>query len=321
MSRSAPSLASLLVETPPALASWGAFLCVRSVMRGLAWTQSVLVRGENRQWRVISTELLRRRGALAALMTEAPRWNPHAVIASIGPLTVRRQIRIEIDDSLRACGAWTIVVYRFRDRQTIVSAGNETVGSTAREVTWELPQGRYAVAVRCYESGPSLLLPQIVVDHGLPIEPLAVAGEAGALLAGLAGRTSRCYAALHHHVTFLLRHRDRLPESWVQARFLPVGNPRTGFVFGLVPAGARLRCDIDPALLAESALFATTYNTSSFPEAWERIRSPSWELGAAPGLRWWLLRVHPTERSQDSLTNAVRTTIIAAAAESHAPTT
>src|SRR5688572_20978119 len=68
-------------------------------------------------WRVLSKESLRVPIALPMVMTSGPRWNPHALIGTLGPLLVAKELRILVESANRSATAWTMVIYSFPGRK------------------------------------------------------------------------------------------------------------------------------------------------------------------------------------------------------------
>src|SRR5262245_8056879 len=65
---------------------------------------------------------------LPYLMVTGPRWNPHALIARVGPFQLEIGLRINVDTMYRAAQTWTLVISRAEDLHPIAVIDARTVG-------------------------------------------------------------------------------------------------------------------------------------------------------------------------------------------------
>ena len=104
------SAVDLLWDVPLAGASFAFNKVTRLLLRSIAGIQVFRSSARAPQWRVLSAELLNRPLALPLIMTSAPRWNTHAIVATVGSLRVHRSLAVHtsVADSSAAC--WSMVV-------------------------------------------------------------------------------------------------------------------------------------------------------------------------------------------------------------------
>jgi hypothetical protein len=264
-------------------------------------TRAVLVRlvdwhfrgrpAEARRWRILSAESLQRPLALPIVMTTAPRWNTHAIVATVGPLQVRDAIEIQVTPARRSAASWSIVVYTFPGHATVCSVGSTDDHAQGR-VRLPLPPGRYLLGVRYYRWRDDVELPAVFVDGDATVEPAKVPADVNTFLHQLRARRSLLHRWLHYHVRTLLRLRDWVPEPFLQRRFLPVGNPDTRFVYDAVERGAPLRVRIDPVILQHHDVYFTLYDRWSLPVMWCELDAPERTLPPAEEDGFYVLRVH-----------------------------
>src|SRR5919106_2646875 len=122
----------------------GSFLLFHAVKWLLNRFRRVSTRNqESLAWHTIS-EVLDRPLALPYIMVTGPRWNPHALIASLGPFEVQHSLRLRAETAYRSARMWTLVIYREPDSRTVASINSS---SAARDDVWTehvLPPGRYS---------------------------------------------------------------------------------------------------------------------------------------------------------------------------------
>src|SRR2546430_1025503 len=106
-------------EVPLALVSFVFYKVVRWLLRRVANLHFRPGTEKARHWRVLSAETLKNPLALPLLMTSAPRWNTHAVVATAGALRVERTLGVDVEAAARSAQSWTLVVYTFPGFRTV----------------------------------------------------------------------------------------------------------------------------------------------------------------------------------------------------------
>jgi hypothetical protein len=283
---------SLLVEVPLALASLLLYVLVRWTLRRVANRHYSRQKEQARRWRPLSADTLRKLLALPVLMTSAPRWNPHAVIATLGPLSVRETLTVDVEAARRSAEVWSIVVYTFPGFRTVASIDSlDACPGSTRSVS--LKPGRYWIGLRYYCWKGDVVLPGVAVDGSPAVEAMPLPGDVNAFYRELPGRRSWFYLALHYHVWLLLRLKAWLPRSLVASLFLPVGNPGTVFLYGALRRGERLVVEASEETLRQADVYLTFYDRASFPVAWEAVSRTRHETVPVPAPRTYLLRTQP----------------------------
>lgn len=280
---------SPLWEVPFALVTWPSFRILRWLLRRLRDRRFRHPERAHR-WRWLSPELLATPLALAYTMTSAPRWNPHALIATVGPLDVAGRLTVDVEAARRSAATWTFVAY---DHRSMANLG--CLDPNGADGQLDLPPGRYILAARYYEPRAPVELPAVAVDGRPLVASAAADADIGAVTAAVARRRRWPYRLLHHHMFVLLRFRRWLPAGLVEREFLPVGNPTTDFRFGIVVAGERLTLDVADRLASDLVLF-TRYGRDSFPRQWYAIEEPVHTTAPADVDGFYLVRFHPRGR-------------------------
>jgi hypothetical protein len=279
---------------PGALLSFGFYAGSRWLVRILA-DRHVRKNGHlARHWQVLSRAFVNRPGAIAYLLTSAPRWNPHAVIATAGPLMVREACEIEVGRARESAAAWFFVFYGNPERRTTgsISSLGQSNGAAMR---FFVPRaGSYNVVARYYQPRLPAFFPVIRVDGREAIPEQQVPPDANDFYRELPSRAGPFSGWLAWHVYPLLRFRHWLPSRWVERIYLPVGNPETRFQYGTIEPGERLYCRMPREKVADYLLYVTIYSLRSIPILWYHVDGPE-NLGPpCPGRGFYLVRLQPT---------------------------
>jgi hypothetical protein len=275
------------------------FLLYRLTRLGVRRALQVRGRAETGQataWRILDGAVVREPFHLLALMTTAPRWNTHALIALAGPLQVERGLRIHAATAARSAPAWTVVVHAEPDLRIVASTGSVSTSDTSSGAPWqavELAPGRYRLVLRYYRwSGPAEL-PAIEVDGVPTVDSQEVPAGANDFYHDLAKRRSLLYTGMHSYIRTLLRYRRWLPRSFVEREYLPAGNPQTTFSYGLLEAGTRLTIRMHNGLRDTHDAYFTGYNRASLPVLWYPLTEREHVIAHVPVNGSYLIRVHP----------------------------
>ena len=272
----------------------------RLVMRRLVQLHERTHPAQATTWRTLDGPAVSKPFNLLALMTSAPRWNTHALIALGGPLHVQHTVRISTATAAQSAEAWTIVVHAEPAHNIVASIGSLDASSDEPWRAIELPPGTYRLALRYYRWHESAQLPAVEIDGVPALGPLAVPAGNNDFYDDLSGRSSFLYLLLHSYVCTLLRHRRWFPRSFVEREYLPAGNPQTTFYYGFLQAGTSLLIELDAGLLLTHDVYFTAYNRASFPVRWYPLTESRHTTPAALATGSYLIRVHAKTSAQDS---------------------
>ncbi len=287
----------LIVQAPLALLSFLLFKVVQWLMRRLANLHYRRRKEQAFRWHPLSVETLKNPLALPLLMTSAPRWNPHAIIATLGPLPVQEGLTIDVAAARQSAASWSIVVYTFPGFRTITSIDSLVCPSDVSSQTLTLKPGRYWIGLRYYRWTEAVTLPGMQVDGRPAVEPMPLPADVNAFYQELS-RSSWWYFALHYHAWLVLRWKAWLPRRFVERVFLPVGNPGTQFDYGVLEKGERLRIELSDDVPCDADVYLTIYSRASFPVAWERVTQGCLESATVEKPRMYLIRVHPRVKGE-----------------------
>jgi hypothetical protein len=319
-------------EIPVAIASFILFKIVKLVV-GVLYT---LYLGINQkvatQWRVLSAETLASPLSLPVLMTKGPRWNTHAIIGTVGPFKVTKELSLDTKMIAKSARSWTAAIYSYPtyrtvgnlgsletplsvtnvpdtaiDASTITSNAGHRITQSESQVTITLPPGRYSIGLRYYHWAETPIMPTVTIDGATTIEALPVSPKVNAFYKTLSQKTNGVYRLLHHYVFTLLRLKQWLPASFVRQEYLPVGAPETYFFYDAVQEGDRLIASLSPKLIEHFDVYLTTYNRASFPLISKTLTVPKYVSQPMACDGFYLFRVRPKstasiEFSEDWLT-------------------
>ncbi len=288
-------------QVPLAIGSYLFFKAARFCLRRMASLHYAVLSRQAKNWRIFSEEFLDEWLVLPVVMVEGPRWNTHALIARAGPLKVERTIAIHLPTAFRAANAWTMVVYRFPSHRTVASFASCDTYSEEQWSSLTLEPGRYALVLRYYGWSNNATLPEVRVDRAQAVASTPVPPDANDFYHRLAQRQSLFFRLLHYYVYVLLQYKDFLPRHFVEREFLPVGNPKTQFAYGIVPRGKRLTVMLDASLLAVCDVYLTLYDRASLPVQWNQLTEPEHATRPLGQDCMFLIRVHPKTSTKDAV--------------------
>ncbi len=283
----------VVVQAPLALLSFLLFKVVQFLMRRLANLHYRRRKEQAFRWHPLSAETLKNPLALPLLMTSAPRWNPHAIIATLGPLPVQESLTIDVTAARLSAPSWSIVVYSFPGFRTVTSINSLDCPADVSTRTLTLKPGRYWIGLRYYRWGESVALPGMQVDGRPAVAPMPLPAGVNAFYHELSRRRSWWYCLLHYHAWVALLWKDRLPRRLVERIVLPVGNPGTAFHYGVIGKGERLRIEMDEEVKRGADVYLTIYNRASFPVKWEGVTQGIHESERMTAGCMYLIRVLP----------------------------
>jgi hypothetical protein len=231
-------------------------------------------------WRLFSAQC-EDPSLLPTLSILGPRWNCHAMIASLGPVEVYERVTCRVGELQEKSESWTIVAYDKR-MATAAFSGSWTAGDAVAEhgeATFELAPGRYMLSLRCYAEEDRLVLPDVVIDGRAMHCGRVVEGEMSRYaraLERIRGYNGFFYRALHYYVFHQLAYAPDAKPEWLRRHFLPVGNPETEWHYGHLQPGERLRLELGQHDAERVITFVCFYNWASFPVFWLRVRDQEW---------------------------------------------
>lgn len=284
----------LILSAPLALLSFAFYRAVRWVLRELASQSARRNPARSQAWQPISAELLRRRGVLPLLMTSGPRWNPHAVIATAGPLDVAHTLEIDTAAARASASQWFFVVHRYPTREIAASISSLSASSASWETCQVPAPGQYVVAARYYEPAATAQFPRMRLDGRAAVAPKEAPPETNAFYRDLCQKQNAFYYALAYYIAPMLRCRRFLGRTFVEREYLPVGNPATQFRYGVLKKGERIHCRMPSSLLRDFHLYVTIYSRQSFPILWYEVNPQADPFGPpSPAAGYYLIRLQP----------------------------
>jgi hypothetical protein len=198
------------------------------------WKRRGTVEGAG--WRPLGAATFARSLVLPLHLTIAPRWNPHALIATCGPVLIRERLEFHLETVAKAAGYWSCVVYQFPNNRTQTRIGALDGPFPAPWVCVPLAPGMYTVTMRYYDWRDEVVFPEIRVDGQTASRAQPVDPGINAFYQQLSRRENFFYLALNYYIYPMLRLRHLLPEAFVHREYLPVGDPGNIFYYGaLVP--------------------------------------------------------------------------------------
>jgi hypothetical protein len=273
----------MIWELPLAFVSFFFNRLVKNVMRaGLMIHDARNKRsGKAQDWIVLSLDdMLARPGALPLIMTTAPRWNTHAVLATLSPLRVYESIEIDTQAADRSADSWTIVVCTHPGRRTVTSIGSRSSPFADGKATVRLQPGIYWLGLRYYELQREAQLPAVDTDGRPVTSGRRISGETNSFYRDLHTRSNLFYLGLHYYVFVVLRHPVLFSEAFTRRELLPLGNPETEFLWGALRKGEELHGHLALQALADWNVFLTVYSQASFPIHSEQVRTPGLRFAA-----------------------------------------
>jgi hypothetical protein len=226
------------------------------------------------KWRTMSDDF-EKPGFLLAVSVLGPRWNCHALLATLSPIPVQETLTIDLAGLGDCSDSWSLVLYD--ERWTT----REWIGSTTTSdviVTWTLPPGTYSLSLRFYTDANDMSVPAVTVDGRDFVSGGRIAGEASRYhghLESIRNRSGLYYRLLHYYVFFHLKHRT-MNADWLRSQFLPMGNPDTEWHYGHLAAGEQLGVRFDAVHQCLYNTYVTFYNWGSFPVDWCKIQALEW---------------------------------------------
>jgi hypothetical protein len=302
------ALRTRIWHLPLVVASFVFYRCIRLLLKGVIALHRRSRRGKPPTWQSITGETIQKPLILPTIIATAPRWNPHAVTASLGPFEVQKQLKIDLATVKGSAPVWTVVVNAFPSLQTATALSSlKPTQTDADSGTVSLEPGLYMLALRYYRGGTTQVLPAVEVD-GTPLSPAQpLPLEPNAYFHSLRSRETGFYRALQYYLYAVLELRERQPDGFVYGEYLPQPNPETRFFFGHFQRGERLELQLKPGLRDTCAVYLTCYDRASFPLRWYEVTEDWHRSEPLEEDGTWLIRVvREVAGAQDAPPDAVR---------------
>jgi hypothetical protein len=285
--------------------SWMLHLVVRTLMRILsalhAWRKI-----DDRRWRLFSQSMLSQPLALPVILTSAPRWNPHAVIATAGPVRIRESLTFDRAVADRSASSWSLSVYSFPLHRLAASLG--TLYKEKPEDLRLVP-GSYLLAWRYQSVVTDAEIPAITIDGRPQIETCRIDHDVKRFYDRLAERSTLFLKALNYYVYVMLRFRDWLPKAWVRSEYVPVGSADTEFLMGAVDVDERITVSVPAGDLKTHEVTLTQYDLASLPTFWTRIECEDYCTAEARVAGHYLIRIRRKAGTDGEAACAARATV------------
>jgi len=249
--------------------------------------------------------------ALLDLLCFGPRWNTH-VNVNIMNVWLGGDGTLEVENVLEESASWQVVAYN--NAGDTIGTVTKNTGQTAGawlplklSLPADAPPQPVDLMVRPYpvEGAPYVTLPCVRLNGTVlndlvtpradgtsgpqkwaPKDRLAFNHELRAMQLGLVS------PMMDHMFAFVRGRGFPLPERFVTAVYLPVGNPNTQFLYGVARAGYALRFKVAPAVLKEHLVFCTVYSRGSMPSLpCGHVSLPEQVLGPLGEDGYWLSRI------------------------------
>lgn len=259
------------LEIPFAFLSFG-FYKVNKFVIGHLYTLYLSRNKKNtKEWRIISEDLLKKPLSLSVLMTKAPRWNTNAIIGTLGPILVEKELTINLDTIRVSTESWVGCVYDFPGYKTVTNFTPLNDDPSQSTLKINLPKGKYTVGLRYYHAKENIRFPIVNTDAGLEIPELPVSPQINDFYKTLSQKTNFYFRCLHYYLFTIFKLRDLLPANFVKYEFLPVGATDTQFFFGCLDPTEKLEIKIPEEWRSPFDFYLTFYNRASFPLSWQKL--------------------------------------------------
>jgi len=252
-------------------------------------------------WKGLS-DILSKPMGLPYVMITGPRWNCHAIIGMVGPLSIKSFVQINLDSANKSATRWTLTIYNL-DYQTVACLSSETCPREGWQRV-QLKSGTYFLTIRYYHWRNDAEFPVVNIDGMVTIDHCPTQEECQLypeFIERIRNYGNIFYLCLHYYVYFMLLRQKLFLSSFVNKEFLPVGNCETAFFYGIIKKGEGIQIEITQMLLSNSLIFFTFYNQCSFPVCWEEITRNIYRSQPMPCKGYYLLRVHSTIKPENEV--------------------
>ena len=292
----------VLIDAPLAIVSYALYRILRPIF--LVLPPKILADKMQVGGWIDSLHLLASQGAWSSLIMQGlcfgPRWNTHTNnhMWYIGKWEPGSQLTVEIENVSQPGFSWQVVCYG--NHMTLASQaaapGAPKWLTMPVQIAGRQPmQVIFMIRLYIFDACKQALLP-LVKLNGEFLD--GTAGTAAFTRDKLAfNHELRAKQQLHHlamqfHVLTMLRAQRWLPASMVHLVYLPVGNPETQWLYGLVLEGYALELRTEASLLADHLVFVSVYNRASIPtQASVTVEATALTLQRAQEDGFWAVRI------------------------------
>lgn len=246
---------------------------------------------KSKQWRVIDNELASSNLNLGVLMTKAPRWNTHAIIGTLGPFLVNNSLTIDLKSANNSCQSWIGIFYEFPNYKTITTIESNQVNSEEDWHLLKLEKGKYTIGLRYYNYYQKLVLPAVKIDGEIFTTATEISKDSNKFYDNLIEKKNLYFLAIHYYIYTILKYRKKLPESFIQNEFLPVGATDTKFYYDCLDKGELLSIEIDEFTLKNYDIYVTLYDRCSLPISWFQVSQLKEKTKPLSNKGYYLIRV------------------------------
>lgn len=292
-----------MIEIPLALVSF-IFAKINKFLIGNLYTIYLsLNTKKSKQWRVIDNELVSSNLNLGVLMTKAPRWNTHAIIGTLGPFLVNNSLTIDLKSANNSCQSWIAIFYDFPNYKTITTIESNQVNSEENWQSINLAKGKYTIGLRYYNYSQKLVLPAVKVDGEIFTTSTKIPNDSNNFYHNLINRKNLYFLAIHYYIYTILKYRKKLPESFIQNEFLPVGATDTKFYYDCLDKGELLSIEIDEFTFKNYAIYVTLYDRFSLPISWFQVSQLKEKTKPLTDKGYYLIRVRRDANLENKFDN------------------
>lgn len=280
-------------EIPLALLSLIFYKTMKWIIGNLFTIYSAVNKKKAAVWRVLSQETLESPLILPVLMTKGPRWNTHAIIGTLGPFKVEKEVSLNIATANSSARSWIAVLYSFPGYKTITSLESSKISSDNDWYSIKLAPGKYSFGLRYYNRLDDIALPEIKIDDNIFTDRQKVETDNNNFYYDLIQSKNWFYSSLHYYIFTILKLRNFLPEFFVRKEFLPVGAPDTFFAYNYLAKQQSLKLKFAQEIIGNCHIYFNLYDRSSLPLSWCEISTTEYDLAAPKTNSYYLLRIRP----------------------------
>jgi hypothetical protein len=263
------SLPLMLCEAPLALLSYMTYETFKCLLRPLVEMHTSAHRENtwtDRLHASFADNAPRPRSAALAAISWGPRWNTHTNVHFLRvEMPASGVATFEVENVRLAGFSWQIIAYDSRQgvvgRLAMAVQGPDWLTLTVRS------DETARLSIRPYVFGErmSAVLPRVRLDGEDVAGSVEFSRDRLAFNYTLHKHEQPICWPLQWHVYPLLCCRDWLPPELVRRIYLPVGNPETQWLYGLVHEGFALHFDVAEHVLTDHLVYCTVYDRASFP--------------------------------------------------------
>jgi hypothetical protein len=247
------------------------------------------------KWKLYSERVSRFMG-IPYVMLNAPRWNTHALIASIGPVEIKERLILDLAPVGLACRSWTLVLYKQPANEAALILSPFSIDPSGQ---YPVEKGNYVILLRCYEVQYPFTLPGALIDIAGQVSERILPEKPAYYPAEVFNKSGRFYTLMHYYLHYAFAHPGLLEDKQLKKEYLPVGNPNTFFKFGYLPGNVRIQITTDARLRERALVYLTCFNRSSFPVLSKNLAagSPVFESPLLAANGTYLIRVVPLDKT------------------------